>query len=74
MQLGTLGSKRVDPKGPWTRQFYPHGGVAADIGADRNTSVLFEGLWGRGSLAGFHRIRYARESPPGRMGFVIPIG
>ena len=48
--------------------------VAADKGADRNTSVQLERFWWRGSLAGFHRIQYDWESRPGRMGFVIPIG
>ena len=28
----------------------------------------------RERLSGFHQIRFARESHPGRMGFVIPIG
>ena len=41
---------------------------------DRNTSVLLERCWGRESLAGFHRIRFARESHPDRTGFVILIG
>ena len=26
LQLGTPGSKGVDPKGPWTRRLYPHDG------------------------------------------------
>ena len=26
LQLGTPESKGVDPKGPWTRRLYPHGG------------------------------------------------
>ena len=41
---------------------------------DRNTSVLLERWRGRENLAGFHRIRFVRESHPGRMGFVILIG
>ena len=48
--------------------------IAAKKGADRNTSVLLERCWGRSSLAGFHRIRYPRESHPGRVGFIILIG
>ena len=48
--------------------------IAARKGADRNTSALSERCWGRGSLAGFHRIRFALESHSGQMGFVIPIG
>ena len=35
--------------------------VAARKEADRNTSVLSEGFWGGDSLAGFHRIRWARK-------------
>ena len=35
--------------------------IAADKGADRNMSVLFEGLWGRDRLALFHRLWIAWE-------------
>ena len=64
---------KCTPKGPWIRQLSSWWWVATGNGADRNMSVLSGGFWGRGSLMGFHRIRYTRVSHLGRIGFVIPI-
>ena len=64
--LGVKGSMNQTVQSSWWW-------VAADKRADRNTSVQLERFWGSETLAGFHRIRYAQESRPDRMGFVIPI-
>ena len=74
IQLGTKPNEKCRLKGPWIRWLFSWYNIAARKGEDRHTSVLVERSWGRGCLAGFHWIRFARESHLGQMGLVVPIG